>query len=110
MGPPTVTFFDAQGNAIPIEKAVVTRSMMEVCRTFGRDGVFTAYRSAGDLRQGRKWKEVECRGGRVEGLWQEFIPSDNTLTVLFHDAAGRIVKQAFYLNGRLLRESTISPR
>ncbi len=109
-GPPAVLFFDAQEKSVTIDKAVVNRSMTEVCRTIGKDGVFTAYRSGGDLRQGRKWKEVECRGGRVEGFWREYIPSDDTLTVLLYDAENRVVKQEFYLNGRLLREITIPRR
>lgn len=109
-GPPAVLFFDAQEKSITIDKALVNRSMTEVCRTIGKDGVFTAYRSGGDLRQGRKWKEVECRGGRVHGLWREYIPSDDTLTVLLYDAENRVVKQEFYLNGRLLREITLPQR
>ena len=109
-GPPTVAFYDAQGRAMSIDKVVVTSSMTEVCRTIGRDGMFTAYRSDGDRRQVRKWKEVECRGGRVEGLWREYFPSDDTLTVLFYDGAGQAVKRAFYLHGRLLRENTFTPR
>lgn len=109
-GLPAIIFFDAQEKAITIEKAVVNRSMTEVCRTIGKDGVFTAYRSGGDLRQGKKWKEVECRGGRVEGLWREYLPSDDTLTVLLYDADNRVVKQEFYLNGRLIREITVAPR
>jgi len=109
-GPPAIIFFDAQEKAITIEKAVANRSMTEVCKTIGKDGVFTAYRRSGDLRQRKKWKEVECRGGRVEGLWREYLPSDETLTVLLYDADNRVVKQEFYLNGRLVREITVAPR
>ena len=109
-GPPSILFFDAQEKTFVIEKAVANRSMTEVCRTIGKDGVFTAYRSSGDLRQGKKWKEVECRGGRVEGLWREYLPSDDTLTVLLYGADNRVVKQEFYLNGRLIREITVTPR
>lgn len=107
-GPPAVAFFDAKGKATAIDKAVVTRSMTEVCRTIGRDGLFTAYRNDGDRRRGRKWKEVECRSGRLEGLWKEYFPSDDTLTVMSYDASGRAVKQAFYYQGRLIRENTLT--
>jgi hypothetical protein len=109
-GPPVVFFFDAQEKSVAIDKTVVNRSMTEVCRTIGKDGVFTAYRSGGDLRQGKKWKEVECRGGRMDGLWREYIQSDETLTILLYDADNRVVKQKFYLNGRLIREITVAPR
>ena len=109
-GPPAVTFYDAQGKAVSVDKAVVSRSMMEVCQKVGRDGVFKAYRSDGDRRQARIWKEVECRKGRVEGLWKEYFPSDDTMTVLHYDATGRAVKQSFYYNGRLVRENTLNPK
>lgn len=109
-GPPGVAFFDSKGRATSIEKAVMVRSMAEVCRTIGQDGLFTAYRNDRDHQQGRKWKEVECRSGQVEGLWREYFPSDDTLTVMFYDADGDAVKQAFYYQGRLIRENTLVPK
>lgn len=109
-GPPTVLFFDADGKSVAVDRTVVSRSMSEVCRTIGRDGRFQAYRSDGDRRQSRIWKEVECRGGRLHGLWKEYFPSDDIVTVLSYDETGRAVQQAFYLNGKLLRESPIGKR
>ncbi|MEW6245179.1 MAG: hypothetical protein AB1555_00530 [Nitrospirota bacterium] len=106
-GPAKILFYDQAGKSIALDQAVVTRSMDEVCRTIGRDGLFTAYKNDGPRRSARIWKEVSCRSGRVDGLWKEHFPSDNTLTILFYDASGKAVKQALYYNGRLIRESPI---
>jgi hypothetical protein len=106
-GPAKILFYDQAGKSIALDQAAVTRSMDEVCRTIGRDGLFTAYRNDGPRRSARIWKEVSCRSGRVDGLWKEHFPSDNTLTILFYDASGKAVKQALYYNGRLIRESPI---
>ncbi len=109
-GPPTVTFFDAQGKPVAVDRAVVSRSMAEVCMTIGRDGLFRAYRNDGDRRKARIWKEVECRGGRVHGLWREYFPSEDTLTILSFDESGRAVKQALYLGDRLISETPLGKR
>lgn len=106
-GPAKILFYDQAGKSIALDQAAVTRSMDEVCRTIGRDGLFTAYKNDGPRRSARIWKEVSCRSGRVDGLWKEHFPSDNTLTILFYDASGKAVKQALYYNGQLLRESPI---
>lgn len=71
------------------------------------DGRFVAYRNDGDRRQARIWKEVTCQGGRIDGFWKEYFPSEDTLTVLSYDATGRAVKQAFYDQGQLVQESPI---
>lgn len=109
-GPPTVLFFDAEGTSVAVDRTVVGRSMTEVCRAIGRDGRFQAYRSDGDRHRSRVWKELECRGGRLHGLWKEYFPSDDLLTVLSYDETGRAVSQAFYHNGTLLRETPIGRR
>lgn len=106
-GPAKILFYDEAGKSVELDQSLVTRSMEEVCRTIGRDGRFTAYRNDGPRKSARIWKEVSCRNGRVDGLWKEHFPSDNTLTILFYDASGKAVKQALYYNGRLLRESPI---
>jgi hypothetical protein len=106
-GPAKILFHDQAGKTIALDQALVTRSMDEVCRTIGRDGLFTAYKNDGPRRSARIWKEVSCKSGRVDGLWKEHFPSDNTLTILFYDATGKAVKQALYYNGLLLRESPI---
>ncbi|WP_447972018.1 hypothetical protein [Nitrospira sp. Kam-Ns4a] len=108
--PLTVTFFDAQGTPVAVDRDVVSRSMAEVCKAIGRDGLFQAYRNDGDRRQARIWKEVECRGGRVHGLWREYFPSEDTLTILSYDESGRAVKQALYLGNRLISETPLGKK
>ncbi len=109
-GPAKILFHDQAGKTIALDQAVVTRSMNEVCRTIGRDGLFTAYKNDGPRRSARIWKEVSCKNGRVDGLWKEHFPSDSTLTIVFYDASGKAVKQALYFNGRLLRENPIGAK
>jgi hypothetical protein len=107
LGPATVRFYDQAGASITLDQTVVTRSMDEVCRTIGRDGLFTAYRDDESRRSARVWKEVSCKSGRVDGLWKEYVQSDDTLAILFYDASGKAVKQELYENGRLIRERPI---
>ncbi len=101
-------FFDEQGQAYVLELEAVTRSIEAVCRTAGKDGLFVAYRNDGDRSRGRKWKELECKAGRLSGLWKEYFPGDDMDTVLYYDAAGTAVKQALFINGKLVREQTFS--
>ncbi len=108
--PAKILFHDQAGKTVALDQTVVSRSMDEVCRTIGRDGLFTAYKNDGPRRSARIWKEVSCKNGRVDGLWKEHFPSDNTLTILFYDATGKAVKQALYFNGRLLRENQIGTK
>lgn len=107
-GPPTILFLGPDGKEQTFDTAAVTRSIETVCRHTKQDGTYTAYRSGQDRSRNRIWKEVECRGGRVEGLWREYFPEDDMTIVLYYDNAGNSVKQALFIGGQLIREQPIS--
>lgn len=107
-GPSTMLFLGPDGKEQKFDTAAVTRSIEAVCKDAKQDGVYTAYRSGQDRARNRIWKEVECRSGRVEGLWKEYFPEDDMTIVLYYDTAGNSVKQALYIGGKLIREQPIS--
>lgn len=108
-GPPTILFLGPAGTEHKLETAAVTRSIETVCRHAKQDGVYTAYRSGQDRARNRIWKQVECRSGRVEGLWREYFPEDDMTIVLYYDTDGHSIKQALYIGGQFIREQPISP-
>ena len=107
-GPRKVTFYGPDGKGHELDTAAVTESIENVCKAVNEDGVFVAYRSANDLEAGRKWKELACTKGTLAGLWKEYFSDEEMTTILFYDPSGRAVKQAVYMDGRLLKEQALS--
>jgi hypothetical protein len=107
-GPKRIVFHGTDGTSHAIDSAAVSTSIESVCRAVKQDGLFTAYRSDADRARSRPWKEVECKARQVSGLWKEHFIDNDMTTVLSYDATGKAVKQAVFLNGRLVREHTYS--
>ena len=107
-GPPTILFLGPDGKEQKLDTAAVTRSIETVCNNAKQDGDSTAYRSGQDRARNRIWKQVECRSGRVEGLWKEYFPEEDLTNMLYYYTAGNTVKQALYIGGKLIREQPIS--
>ncbi len=104
-----ITFFGPDQEGHDFVYAEVSQSIAVVCTTVKQDGVFAAYRSEADWEARRPWKEVECREGRVDGLWKEYFRDGDLTTVSFFDASGTAVKEAVYVRNQLVREHTFSP-
>jgi hypothetical protein len=107
-GGETFVFLDESGNAVQVNADAAGRSMEAVCQAAKRDGTFTAYKMDRDRRAQKKWKEVECRGGKLTGFWKEYFPGDDITTILFYDPSGTAVKQQVLLGDRLLKEQEFS--
>lgn len=101
-------FLDERGDPVQVNADAAGRSMGAVCQAAKRDGTFTAYKMDRDRRAQNKWKEVECRDGKLAGLWKEYFPGDDMTTILFYDASGTAVKQQVFLGDRLLKEQEFS--
>ncbi|MGH7256477.1 MAG: hypothetical protein ACREI3_11945 [Nitrospirales bacterium] len=102
--PPTTWFYDEQGKVHGVKTTAVMKSMEAVCREINQDGTFIAYKRSSDRILNRRWKEVDCKEGRLVGLWKEYFYDKDMETVLYYDATGQAVKQALYINGRLTQE------
>ena len=101
-------FLDERGDSVRVSAEAAGRSMEAVCQTAKKDGTFTAYKMDRDRRAQKKWKEVECRDGKLTGLWKEYFPGDDMTTILFYDASGTAVKQQVLLGDRLWKEQEFS--
>jgi hypothetical protein len=105
-----ITFFGPDGKGHDFVYAAASRSIAVVCQAITQDGLYVAYRTEADWKAKRPWKEVECRSGKIAGLWKEYFRDNETTTVLSYDASGTAVKQALYLNDRLVGEKEFSRR
>jgi len=105
-----ITFFGPDGKGHDFVYAEVSRAIAVVCDSIKQDGLYASYRTEADWKAKRPWKEVECRSGKIAGFWREYFRDGETTTVLSYDASGTAVKQALYLNDRLVGEKEFSRR